>query len=31
MGSVSGRCCMFVDCVHPVAVVNVASCMTAVY
>ena len=31
MGSVSApsfRCCMFVSCVHPVAVVNAAFCMT---
>ena len=31
MGSVSVsscRCCMFVSCVHPVAVVNAAFCMT---
>ena len=31
MGSVSlspCRCCMFVSCVHPVAVLNVAFCMT---
>ena len=31
MGSVSGsscRCCMFVSCVHPVAVLNAAFCMT---
>ena len=31
MGSVSVSsciCCMFVSCVHPVAVVNVAFCMT---
>ena len=31
MGSVSVlscRCCMFVSCVHPVAVLNVAFCMT---
>ena len=30
-GSVSGlscRCCMFVSCVHPVAVLNAAFCMT---
>ena len=26
MGSV--RCCMFVSCVHPVAVLNAAFCMT---
>ena len=24
----SCRCCMFVSCVHPVAVLNAASCMT---
>ena len=31
MGSVSVsscRCCMFVSCVHPVAVLNAAFCMT---
>ena len=31
MGSVIGsscRCCMFVSCVHPVAVLNSAFCMT---
>ena len=31
MGSVSlssYRCCMFVSCVHPVAVLNAAFCMT---
>ena len=31
MGSVSVsscRCCMFVSCVHPVAVFNAAFCMT---
>ena len=31
MGSVSAsscRCCMFVSCVHPMAVLNVAFCMT---
>ena len=31
MGSVSVlscRCCMFVSCVHPVAVLNTAFCMT---
>ena len=31
MGSVSAlscRCCMFVSCVHPVAVLNAAFCMT---
>ena len=31
MGSVSGsscRCCMCVSCVHPVAVINTAFCMT---
>ena len=31
MGSVnvsSCRCCMFVSCVHPVAVLNAAFCMT---
>ena len=31
MGSVSVsscRCCMFVSCVHPVAVINAAFCMT---
>ena len=31
MGSVSVsscRCCMFVSCVHPVAVLNAALCMT---
>ena len=31
MGSVSVsscRCCMFVTCVHPVAVLNTAFCMT---
>ena len=31
MGSMSVsscRCCMFVSCVHPVAVLNVAFCMT---
>ena len=31
MGSVSVsscRCCMFVSCVHPVAVLNVVFCMT---
>ena len=31
MGSVSVlscRCCMFVSCVHPMAVLNVAFCMT---
>ena len=31
MGSMivsSCRCCMFVSCVHPVAVLNVAFCMT---
>ena len=31
MGSVSVsscRCCMFVSCVHPVAVLNTALCMT---
>ena len=31
MGSVrvsSCRCCMFVSCVHPVAVLNTAFCMT---
>ena len=31
MRSVSGsscRCCMFVSCVHPVAVLNAALCMT---
>ena len=28
-GSVSScRCCMFVSCVHPVAVLNAAFCMT---
>ena len=25
----SCRCCMFVSCVHPVAVLNAAFCMTA--
>ena len=30
-GKCECRCCMFVDFVHPVAVLNVASCMTAVY
>ena len=33
MGSVSVsscRCCMFVSCVHPVAVLNAAFCMTFV-
>ena len=32
MGSVSVsscRCCMFVSCVHPVAVLNAAFCMTS--
>ena len=32
MGSVSAsscRCCMFVSCVHPVAVLNAAFCMTS--
>ena len=24
----SSRCCMFVSCVHPVAVLNAAFCMT---
>ena len=24
----SGRCCMFVSCVHPVAVINAEFCMT---
>ena len=24
----SCRCCMFVSCVHPVAVLNAASCLT---
>ena len=31
MGSVSGlscRCCMFVFCVHPVAILNAGFCMT---
>ena len=31
MGSVSVppcRCCMFVSCVHPVAILNAAFCMT---
>ena len=31
MGSVSDlacRCCMYVSCVHPVAVLNAAFCMT---
>ena len=31
MGSVSGsscRCCMFVSCVHPVAVLKAVFCMT---
>ena len=30
MGSMSVvcRCCMFVSCVHPVAVLNAAFCMT---
>ena len=31
MGSMrvsSRRCCMFVSCVHPVAVFNIAFCMT---
>ena len=31
MGSMSvssSRCCMFVSCVHPVAVLNAAFCMT---
>ena len=31
MGSMSGsscRCCIFVSCVHPVAVFNAAFCMT---
>ena len=31
MGSMSvssSRCCMFVSCVHPVAVLNAALCMT---
>ena len=33
MGSVSVsscRCCMFVSCVHPVAVINAAFCMTCI-
>ena len=33
MGSVgvsSCRCCMFVSCVHPVAVLNAAFCMTCI-
>ena len=33
MGSVSVsscRCCMFVSCVHPVAVLNAAFCMTCI-
>ena len=33
MGSVSVsscRCCMFVSCVHPVAVLNAAFCMTVI-
>ena len=32
MGSMSvssGRCCIFVSCVHPVAVLNAAFCMTS--
>ena len=28
MGSVSVSCCIFVSCVHPVAVLNAAFCMT---
>ena len=28
MSSSSCRCCMFVSCVHPVAVLNAAFCMT---
>ena len=34
MGSVSVsscRCCMFVSCVHPVAVLNAAFCMTCMW
>ena len=34
MGSLSVsscRCCMFVSCVHPVAVLNAAFCMTYIY
>ena len=34
MGSMSVsscRCCMFVSCVHPVAVLNAAFCMTCSY
>ena len=31
MGSVSScRCCKFVSCVHPVAVLNAAFCMTCI-
>ena len=33
MGSMSVsscRCCMFVSCVHPVAVLNTAFCMTCI-
>ena len=26
----SCRCCMFVSCVHPVAVLNVVLCMTCI-
>ena len=28
MSILSCRCCMFVSCVHPVAVLNAAFCMT---
>ena len=28
MSILSCRCCMFVSCVHPVAVLNTAFCMT---
>ena len=28
MSVLSSRCCMFVSCVHPVAVLNAAFCMT---
>ena len=28
MSVLSCRCCMFVSCVHPVAVLNAAFCMT---
>ena len=34
MGSVSVsscRCCMFVSCMHPVAVLNAAFCMTLLF